>query len=586
MQTTTSRLFVRTLAEAGVRVVAGIPGHSNFSFANALLDEPRITPITLRHEAVGTFAADAYFRVSGEVMGMFAHTLAGSTNALAGIGNAYADSSAMLFIAGEEARESLGRGAYQELSRSMDGDVAQILRHVTKRSWICHTPLQIVEQTIRALKTATVGRPGPVSLHVFFDLWDMPVDIPAWPSMTGFLPAEGRSRPAVASVESAADALLQAERPLILAGNGVNLSRAHQQLVEFAEAHAIPVVTTVTGKGAFPEDHDLSLGVVGWVGTSTANWAAQNADVLFAIGSRMTESTTSSWQPSGTLDPSRTALLQSDIEPTEVANVFPVGASLIGDAKDVLCDVGEAIDGWVAPEAWLAATKAKRDDWRTASEAVRSASGSPLPVGPLVAEVRQLTAGQPLNIVADIGKHHKWLVQQFEAHAGDVFVSSMGAGTMGIGPCGAVGAALGRPSAKTIAWVGDGGMSMSLAVLPTVAEYQLPILYIVFDDGSYGAVVNAQSNRFRRTSFSEFNGNGKNPGYRLDLARVAEACGIPARRITSEDELTAGIKWGLDAPGPTLLDVIVDRSSVAPDGGGFKLGDIWDHPIYPWAAEF
>lgn len=584
MKTTTAQLFARVLADAGIRVVAGIPGHSTFSFVNALVDEKRITSMTLRHEAVGAFAADAYYRVSGSMMAVTTHTLAGAANAVPGVANAYADSSAMLLIAGEEARAGLGRGGYQEFSRAMDGDVAQFLRHITKRSWLCHTPLQIVEQTIRAIKTATVGRPGPVSMHVFYDLWDQPVELPEWPSLDGFLPAENASRPTAANVERAGDILRRASSPMIVAGNGINLARAQAELLAFAEAHDLPVATTVTGKGAFPEDHRLSLGVIGWVGTSAANWAARNSDVILAVGSRMTETTTNSWQPDAGLDPSRTVLIQSDIEPTEIGNVFPVGSTLLGDAKAVVADLGAALTGWRVANDWLESLQSKKEAWNEVALRALSEGGQPLPVGPVVSQLRALTNGQPLNIVADIGKHHKWLAQQFQAHAGDMIISSMGAGTMGIGPCGALGAALGRPSAKTIAWVGDGGMSMSLPVLPTVAEYNVPVLFVVIDDNSYGAVVNAQVSRYGRVNLSEFNGNGANAGYRLDLAGVAEACGVPARRITSSDELEAALKWGLELDGPALLDISVDRNSSAPSGDGSKLGDIWNHPIYPWTG--
>lgn len=362
MQTNAAHLLTRTLASAGIRVIAGIPGHTTFSFADAILDEKRITPITLRHEGVGAFAADAYFRVSGEMMALFTHSLAGTSNALAGVGNAYADSSAMLLIAGEEARESLGRGAYQELSRSMDGDVAQLVRHLTKRSWICHSPLQIVEQAIRAVNTAKSGRPGPVSMHVYYDVWDEPVDISDWPSADAFRPADVLPRPDANSVDRAAGLLRNASAPLIIAGNGVNIARAHAELLAFAEALDIPVATTVTGKGAFPEDHRLSVGVVGWVGTAAANWAAQRADVIFSIGSRMTESTTSSWQPSGTFDPRRAALIQSDIDYSQIGNFFPVGAGLIGDAKHVLTDLAAAAAGLHAPAALAVRHRGAEED--------------------------------------------------------------------------------------------------------------------------------------------------------------------------------------------------------------------------------
>ena len=584
MLTTTGALFARVLADAGITYVAGIPGHTNYDFANALIDEKRITPLTLRHEAIGSFAADAYYRVSGKLMAVATHTLAGTANGLVGVANAYADSSAMLLIVGEEPREVLGRGAYQELGRSMDADVPQMVRHVTKRTWITYTPLQIVEQTYRAIRTATLGRPGPTSMHVFCDLWDQEVDIPDWPSPVGFLPAKNEFRPAGDSVERAAALLRKAKSPVILAGNGVNLSRAHRELLELAETYKIPVATTVAGKGAFPETHALSLGVMGWVGSSAANWAATHADVLFCVGARTSETTTNSWQPKGAIDPSKTLLIHADIDPTEISNVFPVAAALIGDAKATLADVSAGLRGWTGPSDWLQALAVEKDKWKAVCKEVLTKTTLPQSVGPIVQGLRDLTVGTPLNIICDAGKHHKWLVQQFETHPKDIVASSMGAGTMGLGPCGSIGAALGRPEAWTICWVGDGGMSMFLPVLPTAAEYKIPVIFIVIDDNCYGAVANAQMGRYKRTVYSEFNGNGANQEFRIDLAAVSEACGVPSRKVDNAEAFKEALKWAMDQSGPVLIDVVVDQGSVAPNGGGFKLGDIWNHPIHPWVG--
>ena len=584
MRTTTGALFSRVLADAGITYVAGIPGHTNYDFADALLDEKRITPLTLRHEAIGTFAADAYFRVSGKLMAVFTHTLAGTANGIVGVANAYADSSAMLLIVGEEPRSVLGRGAYQELGRSMDADVPQMVRHVTKRTWLTHIPLQIVEQTYRAIRTATLGRPGPTSIHVFCDLWEQEVELPDWPSPVGFLPAKNDFRPCGTEIDRAAHLLRKASSPVILAGNGINLSRAHNELLELAETYRIPVATTVAGKGAFPENHALSLGVMGWVGSSAANWAASHADVLFAVGARTSETTTSSWQAKGQLNPSKTLLIHADIDPTEISNVFPVGASLIGDAKATLADLNQALHGWKAPIDWMNALAVEKEKWKTVCKAALTRISVPQSVGPIVQGLRDLTVGMPLNIICDAGKHHKWLVQQFETHAKDIVVSSMGAGTMGLGPCGAVGAALGRPEAKTICWVGDGGMSMFLPVLPTAAEYKIPVIFIVIDDNCYGAVANAQMGRYKRTAYSEFNGNGTNQEFKIDLAAVSEACGVPSRKVDNPDGFKQALRWAMDQSGPVMIDVVVDQGSVAPNGGGFKLGDVWNHPIHPWTG--
>lgn len=582
MKVTGANLLTSVLADAGVEIVSGIPGHTIFTFANAVPEQPALRPLLVRHEAIASFAADVYFRLTGRLMAVFTHSIPGAANAAVGIANAYADSSAMLVITGETAGDSLGRGAYQELSRAYDGDTGQWLRHITKKSWQPRSALQIVEHALRAIKIATAGRPGPVVLDVFQELWDQEVEVPDLPSATGFLVPD-ETRPTAASVDHAAGILARAQRPLIVAGNGVNLGRAQADLLAFAEATNAPVATTVTGKGAFPENHRLSLGIIGWVGTEPANHAGKNADVIFSIGSRMTESTTSSWQQGITFRLPGQTLIQSDIDVTEIANVYPVDSALIGHAREVLRDMRSATGG-VSPHVdWLRELAEHTKTWASVREACARDESSPIKVGRVVDSLRHALGDAKVNLVCDVGKHHKWVAQQFEARAGDAVVSSMGAATMGIGPCGAVGAALGRPESKTIAWTGDGGLTMVPFVLPTVAEYKLPIIYVVIDDGAYGAVANIQQARFGRTIYSEFTGNGANPGYMLDVRRLSESCGVPSRKVADPRDVDQALAWAMEQDGPALLDIIVDRKSVAPEGGGTKLASIWDHPVYPWA---
>jgi acetolactate synthase-1/2/3 large subunit len=561
--------------------VSGIPGHTVFPFANIVRQEG-LTPFLVRSEAISTFAADVYYRLSGKLMAVFAHSVPGTTNLAAGLANAYADSSALILISGETARDSLGRGAYQELSRQFDGDVAGFTRHLTKRSWLTHTPWQLAEQTLRAAKVATVGRPGPVSLHVYQDVWDQEIEVPAWPDGTGYL-VTNDFRPGDDAIERAARLIGSAERPLIVAGNGVNLGRAQARLVELAERLNAYVVTTVTGKGAFPENHPLSLGVVGWVGTQAANSAALSADLVLAVGARLGETATSSWQEGASFRLSEARLIQCDVDPAEIATVFPVDVALVGDAGLTLGALSQACAS-VERRAWQDTIDRQMADWRARVADLPEVRDGLLQVAPVVKALRASTLGRPVTIVGDIGKNHKWPAQQFEVHAGDAVVSSMGAGTMGFGTCGAVGAALARPESRTISWCGDGGLSMTSYVLPTVAEHRLPITFVVLDDSAFGEVANIQEERYGRTIFSEFDGSGHNRGYHLRIDALAEASGIPARRVDAPADLKAAFEWAAEADGPALIDVIVDRRSRVPSGGGSKLSEIWKHPIHPWSA--
>nr|WP_246087043.1 thiamine pyrophosphate-dependent enzyme [Nocardioides humi] len=171
-------------------------------------------------------------------------------------------------------------------------------------------------------------------------------------------------------------------------------------------------------------------------------------------------------------------------------------------------------------------------------------------------------------MVNDCGKHHKWVVQQLQAREDDQIISSMGGASMGIGLAGAIGAALARPEAPTIAWLGDGGLAMSLAALPTVAEYRLPVLTVVIDDASYGVVHNTQMAAAGRSAFADFDGSGTHPDYRLDFTAVAQGCGIPARTVADPAELDAAFAWAKAQDGPAVLTVLSDKGSVQPSGGG------------------
>jgi acetolactate synthase-1/2/3 large subunit len=318
------------------------------------------------------------------------------------------------------------------------------------------------------------------------------------------------------------------------------------------------------------------------VGTQAANSAALNADLVLAVGARLSETATSSWQEGASFRLSEARLIQCDVDPAEIATVFPVDVALVGDAGLTLGALSESCAS-VERRAWQDTMDRLKADWRARIAGLPDSRDGLMQVAPVVRALRASTLGRPVTIVGDIGKNHKWPAQQFEAHTGDAVVSSMGAGTMGFGTCGAVGAALARPESRVISWCGDGGLSMTSYVLPTVAEHRLPITFVVIDDGAFGEVANIQEERYGRTIFSEFNGSGENCGYHLRIDALAEASGIPARRVESPADLKGAFDWAAEADGPVLIDVIVDRRSRVPSGGGSKLSEIWKHPIHPWS---
>ena len=566
---TGAEVLADVLQEVGVEYVAGIPGHTVNDFALAVGASKGLRPILVRHEATATFAADVYFRISGKPMVAFTHAFPGAANGLVGLANAYADYSAVIHVGGDTASAALGRGGYQELSRQFNGDTAQLLRPVTKRVWQPRSASDIAQNAVAAYITAVSGRPGPVSLNVPQEIWSEDAGSDGAPDIAGFA-VRGKSRPDQSAVERTATLIGRAARPLIVAGNGVNVGRARAELMTLARENGIPVATTAVGKGAFPEDDPLSVGVVGWTGSGLANAAARAADLILVLGARLAETTASSWAHGATFNPGATTFVQADIDQSAIANAYPVAEALIGDMTNVLADLELSLASSTRPDLadWRGQLSAERASWAQTALASRAPGTTrSIGTGAVVCALRRSSA-EPLNLVNDCGKHHKWIVQQFEARKDDYVVSSMGGASMGIGLAGAIGAALARPQVRTVAWLGDGGLSMSLAALPTVAEYRLPITIVVIDDAAYGVVANMQMNQKGRTAFSVFDGSGTNPDYRLDFAAVARACGIAARVVADPGELTSAFGWAMQQDGPSLLNIISNRQSVHPAGGG------------------
>lgn len=566
---TGAEIVASILEQAAVDHVSGIPGHTVLPFALAVGAQAGLQPLLVRHEATAAFAADVYFRVSGRLMAVFTHAFPGAGNAVTAAANAYADFSSFVWIAGNTASVGIGRGGYQELSRQTNDDMTQLIRPSVKRVWEPRTADDLGHNMLAALRVATSGRPGPVALSVSQEVWTQEVSRPTAVAALDQFVFSPHPRADQQSLDAAAVALAGAERPVILAGNGVNIGRARAELKQLAERLQIPVATTAAGKGAFPEDHALSLGVSGWIGTSTANFATRSADVLVVLGARLAETTSSSWVDGATFS-SGTRIIQVDVDVEGIANAYPVETALVGDMASVLTDLDAAIGDStaVSREGWLSEIDSVRTEWNTVAEesAVCGVTGA-IGTGAVVRALRDAFSG-PVNLVNDCGKFHKWVLQQFEAREDDYIISSMGGASMGIGLAGAIGAHLARPDVPTIAWVGDGGMAMSLSALPTIGEYKLPIITVVIDDASYGVVHNSQMALAGRHAFADFDGNGTNPDYRADFTAIAEASGVQARTVTDPADLAATFEWAKAQDGPTLITVHSDKASVQPSGGG------------------
>jgi acetolactate synthase I/II/III large subunit len=317
----------------------------------------------------------------------------------------------------------------------------------------------------------------------------------------------------------------------------------------------------------------LAMGISGWIGTDSGNAALRECDVLLALGTRFAETDTSAWQPGKPFAIPPTRLIQIDIDPGEISKYYPAEIGAIGDIASVLADLVAGLKNraWTPPqsrETWLEALRGVRAKWRSESDKILSSESFPIHTGRVAAELRAALPADGL-VISDVGNAHKWIAQQFESRRPRSVLSTMGGAAMGFGPCGAVGAQLAAPGRPVVSWVGDGGMSMSLHVLPTVIEYNLPITYVVINDAMYGAVKRPQDARYGqgRNLFSVFQ-TESGGSYRLDFAAIAKAMGMEAQRVTRPEEIGPALRRGIATPRPFLVDIDVDPGNFVPMTGG------------------
>lgn len=566
-----AEIVVESLIAQGIRYIAGIPGHTVLDFVDAIRErKDRITPILVRNEETAAFMADAYFRTTGKPMAIYGHNSVGSANLLTGVLNAYLDSSAMIVITGQVWSRNFGRGAYQEISRKTDAALPQVFEHAVKRTWQVDRPERLPEVMARAYKLAMSGRPGPVHIDITQDAFVEFVDCEIPDPATYAVAARPVGEPD--AVARAVRLLLSAERPAIVAGGGAALADAGMQILRLAQLLQAPVVTSVPGKGAVPEDHPLVFGINGWVGSTVANRVSLEADVLLSIGSGLSETGASSWIQGRTYNIPPTKLIQIDIDVEEIAKYYPVAVGIVGDAANtlaVMADEVERANERPNAQGWLASLTEDRKA-RDAEVASFAQNGDvPLSPGRILAELLPFMAPDDV-IVGDVGNSQKWVAQQYPAKLPRTVLSTMSGAAMGFGPCGALGAQVGRPDAKVVCWTGDGGLTMVLHALITAAEYELPVVYVVLNDFAYGAVKRPQEMRYGtgKTVFSEFRFSADKETYELDLAAVAQAMGIDSTVVNRPEEIRPAFERAFAERRPFLIDARTDVNAYVPMGGG------------------
>jgi acetolactate synthase-1/2/3 large subunit len=568
----TGAMFIaECLKQEGVTKVFGQCGHTNYALIDAC-HKLGIEYISFRHEQQAVHAADAYFRVSHKLAVINVHLSPGLTNALTGVATAAADCTPMVVIAGNTPSYHHAREPHQGIRFHADASQGDIFRPICKRVWRIDDAKFIPDILPRALNVAQTGRPGAVLLDVPMDVFSAQVE--GEPITVARRPGYFRIVGPDDGIAEAAHLLSTAKKPVIFAGNGVMLSEAFDELKALAEAGGIPVATTLMGKGVFPENHRLSLGVTGIWGTKAANETTREADLILAIGTTFAEADCSSWNPKFTfaIPPSR--LIQIDIDPQEIGKIYPVEVGIVGDAKATLRELVRHVrDARMAPPdpSRQTAIDARKREWADALKESQEDNGKPIHPARLLMELSK-AAPEDAIFVTDVGWNKNGAGQQLRSVVPQSFITSGGMATMGFSPAAAIGAKIGAPHRKVIGLVGDGGLMSVVGALTTAVELNIPVLWVLFNNFCFSTIRTVGDTYFHNTYGTEFTRPDGTP-YNPDFLMLAKSFGIESALIEEPSDLTAMLKTAIAADVPYLLEVRTRADVPMPRTGYWDIAD-------------
>src|SRR5467141_3210957 len=535
---TGAQILRRTLVDAGVEVMFGYPGGAIMPFYDALHGQlPR--HILVRHEQAAAHAADGYARASNRVGVCVATSGPGATNLVTGLATAYMDGSPVLAITGQVGRPMLGRDAFQET------DVVGVTLPVTKHNVLVRDVEDLADDVREAMAIAMEGRPGPVLVDVPKDVQNQKTEYK--------VPGAGSQRPGKPrhltpdtqdlenAIQQTAHLIAEAQRPLLMIGRGVIVSGAYTEVRELAERTGTPVITTLLGISAFPQSHDLHLGMPGMHGEVHINKAIQAADLIVGIGMRFDDRVTGN---TATFAP-RAKIVHIDVNPAAIGLNVPVAIGIVGDARRVL----ERLLSVVTPRDCL--------PWREEISGLKhdraelfSGGLSPEVILSALADV---TDGR-CTVVSDVGQHQMWVAQRYPFQRPNTHITSGGLGAMGFAVPAAMGVHLARPDEPVWAISGDGGFQMNMAEIATMVQEGLEVKLAVFNNGYLGMVRQWQQ-------FFHGGRYSNTPIWSPDYVKLAEAYGIPGYRVKQASEVTDALRQANESPGPALVELVIEQEA-------------------------
>ncbi|HUI87956.1 MAG TPA: thiamine pyrophosphate-binding protein [Anaerolineales bacterium] len=562
--------LVEYLEHLGVEVIFGLTGHTVIGFLDAIGHSKKIRYISTRHEQVAAHAADGYARASGKVGVVMTHLGPGLTNAATGVANAALDSIPLVVIAGDVPSYYFGRHPHQEVNLHMDGDQYEIYRPFCKRIYRVDRVNDFPRIVERAFHLAQTGRPGPVLVDVPMDMFS--TDLPGG--------AFAKTPPPVVkptidpeTAGRVARALAEAKRPVLYIGGGVLAARASAELTALAEALEVPVAHSLMGKGGMSDAHPLLLGMTGFWGTPVANETCRTADLIVAVGTRLAEANSSSWDPRYTFAIPPTRLIHIDIDSSEIGRNFSTELGIVADAKNALGMIAAAAKRWVRPGRGDLREKIAKGRAEFASNWIDQWNSNQYPMRPerILGEVRKALPEDGI-LVTDVGWNKNGVAQQFPITIPGTFITPSGLATMGFGPAAALGVKVAQPDRPVLALVGDGAFSSHLSVVATAMEAEIPVVWVVMDNAAFGTIAGLEKAHYGWAFGNLFEIEGRE--YRVAYADVARACGAHGAMIQKAEELGPALRAALASGVPTVIHAPMENIPT-PTPGYWNINDIY-----------
>jgi len=530
-----AQMVMEGLLREGVEHIFGLPGGANLPLYDIIPQYyPKIRHYLVKHEQCAAHAADGYARVSGKAGVCFATSGPGATNLVTGIANAWVDSVPLVCITGAVIRALIGRDGFQE------ADITGITIPITKHNYLVMDVHEIPQVMREAFHIATTGRPGPVLIDIPRDVQQERAEF-QWPERLELQGYRPRLYPDPEEVTRAAQLIRESERPLILAGHGVRISQAFQELRALAEKANIPVITTLLGISGFPGSHPLYLGMPGMHGMYWNNIAISESDLVIGVGMRFDDRVTARLKDFAP----KAKIIHVEIDPAEVGkNVRPT-ATLQGDARICLDELNKQVRFRERPD-WFA----HLDDLKQAHPSITIRETEELLPQYAIKKIYEATRGD-CYVVTGVGQHQMWAAQHFWYDKPNSFVTAGGLGPMGFEVPAAMGVQAAKPGELVWSICGDGGFQMTLQELATIAEYGWPIKFAIINNGHLGMPRQWQDLFYHKNYVATLL---KNP----DFVKLAEAYDILGLRATHKEEVEPVIAQAMEHPGPVVIDFQVN----------------------------